>query len=76
MKLRNNTPYKPGRLGRLSSRRDWACMLGPLVSSVAYELALKIIRVASLSDAHGLLGSLQLVRTFRSVAFTSCRSAL
>ena len=70
MKLRNNTPYKPGRLGRLSSRRDWACMLGPLVPSVAYELALKIVRVASLSDVHGLLESLQLMPTFWSAGFT------
>ncbi len=63
MKLRNNTSYKPGRLGRLLSRRDWAYVLALLVPFVAYDLALKIVRVASLSDEHGLLGSLQLVRS-------------
>jgi arylsulfatase A-like enzyme len=63
MKLRNNTPYKPGRLGRLLSRRDWAYVLALLVPFVAYDLALKIVRVASLSDEHGPIGSLQLVRS-------------
>ena len=50
MKLRNNTLCKPGRLGRLLSRRDWAYVLALLVPFVAYDLALKIVRVASLSD--------------------------
>ena len=50
MKLSNGTPYKAGRLGRLLSRRDWAYVLALLVPFVAYDLALKIVRVASLSD--------------------------
>jgi hypothetical protein len=58
MKLRNNTPYKPGRLGRLLSRRGWACVLGVLEPFVVYYLALKVVRVVSLSDEHGPLGSL------------------
>ena len=49
MKLSNGAPYKLGRLGRLLSRRDWACMLALLVSFVAYDLALKFVRVASLA---------------------------
>ena len=63
MKLSNSAPYKLGRLGRLLSRRDWTYVLALLVPFVAYDLVLKIVRIASLSDEHGLLGSLQLVRS-------------
>ena len=62
MKLRNNTLYKAGRPGRLLSRRDWTYVLA-LLPFVAYDLVLKIVRIASLSDEHGFLGSLQLVRS-------------
>ncbi len=50
MKLSNSTPCKLGRLGRLLSRRDWAYVLALLVPFVAYDLALKFVRVASLAD--------------------------
>jgi lipoteichoic acid synthase len=63
MKLRNDRPYRPGCLGHVLSRRDWAYALALLVPFVAYDLALKIVRIVSLSDEHGLLGSLQLVRS-------------
>ncbi len=38
-------------------------MLGLLVTLVVYDLALKGVRAASLSDERGLLGPLQLVRS-------------
>ncbi len=63
MKLRNNTSYSPGRLGCPLGRRDWAYVLGLLVTLVVYDLAPKGVRAASLSDERGLLGPLQLVRS-------------
>jgi lipoteichoic acid synthase len=56
-------PTASWRPRRLLGRRDWVYVLGLLVPFVAYNLALKVFRVASLTDEHGLLGSLQLVRS-------------
>jgi lipoteichoic acid synthase len=63
MRWRKDTLAGSWRPHRLLGRRDWAYVLGLLVPFVAYNLALKVVRVASLTDEHGLLGSLQLVRS-------------
>jgi lipoteichoic acid synthase len=63
MKLGNDTRHSLGRLGRLLSRGDSAYVLGLLVPFVAYDLGLKVVRIASLTDEHGPLGYLQLVQS-------------
>ncbi len=52
-------PRRPMFLGR----RDLAYALALLVPFVAYDLALKTVRVVSLDDEHGLQGSLLLLRS-------------
>jgi lipoteichoic acid synthase len=61
-------PGKPisnarGRSLRLLSPPDWLYVLSLLVPFAAYDLSLKAVRVASLSDEHGLLETLQLMRS-------------
>jgi lipoteichoic acid synthase len=51
------------RFGRLLGPRDWVYVLSLLVPFALYDLGLKAIRVASLPDEHGLLGSLKLMRS-------------
>jgi lipoteichoic acid synthase len=63
MRPRGDTENASGGAPRLLDHRDWVYVLALLVPFALYNLALKGVRVASLPDEHGLLGSVQLMRS-------------
>lgn len=56
-------PHTSGRARLVLSLRDWVYVSALLVPFILYNLTLKVIRVASLPDDHGLLGSVTLMRS-------------
>lgn len=63
MRPRRDTENALGGGARPLNSRDRIYLLALLLPFVAYDLTLKAIRVASLPDEHGLLGSLELMRS-------------
>lgn len=63
MQRPDNNTHTSGRALLLPSLQDWVYVSALLVPFVLYNLALKAIRVASLPDEHGFLGSLALMRS-------------
>ncbi len=63
MGSRRDKPDASGRSERLLGGHDWVYVFALLIPFVAYDLVLKAIRVASLRNDPGLLGTLKLMRS-------------